>query len=150
MFSVYSQTYSDKRSKNTCYNIQNMLFELNQYGDVSFFILRLVIAAIFIYHALPKLKGANMMSQAMGMPAGMIFMLGAVEFVSSLGMIFGVQIQLAALLLAIVMIGAIYFKMMKWHIPFAAMDKTGWEFDLILLAANIVLLMNDWGAMEVL
>lgn len=127
-----------------------MLFELNQYSDVSFFILRLVIAAIFMYHALPKLKGANMMSQAMGMPAGMIFMLGAVEFVSSLGMIFGVQIQLAALLLAIVMIGAIYFKMMKWHIPFAAMDKTGWEFDLILLAANIVLLVNGGGAMGIL
>ena len=126
-----------------------MLFELNQFSDISFLALRLVIAAIFIYHSLPKLKGAKMMSQAMGMPAGMIFMLGVVEFLSSLGMILGVYIQVAAFLLAMVMVGAIYFKMAKWHIPFGAMDKTGWEFDLILLAANIILLVSGGGAIGI-
>jgi len=126
-----------------------MILELNQFGDISFLVLRLVIAAIFIYHAMPKLKGAKMMSQAMGMPAGMIFMLGGIEFLSSLGMIFGVYVQVAAFLLAMVMIGAIYFKTAKWHIPFGAMDKTGWEFDLILLAANIILLVNGGGALGI-
>ena len=126
-----------------------MLLELNQFSDISFLVLRLVIAAIFIYHAMPKLKGAKMMSQAMGMPAGMIFMLGGIEFLSSLGMIFGVYVQVAAFLLAMVMIGAIYFKTAKWHIPFGAMDKTGWEFDLILLAANIILLVNGGGAIGI-
>ena len=126
-----------------------MILELNQFGDISFLVLRLVIAAIFIYHAMPKLKGAKMMSQAMGMPAGMIFMLGGIEFLSSLGMIFGVYVQVAAFLLAMVMIGAIYFKTARWHIPFGAMDKTGWEFDLILLAANIILLVNGGGAIGI-
>lgn len=126
-----------------------MLFNLTQFSDLSFLVIRLVIAAIFIYHAVPKLKGAKMMSQAMGMPAGMIFMLGAVEFLSSLGMIFGVYVQIAAFLLAMVMIGAIYFKTAKWHVPFGAMDKTGWEFDLILLAANIVILVNGGGAVGI-
>lgn len=126
-----------------------MIFELNQYGDLAFLTLRLAIAAIFIYHALPKLKGAKMMSQAMGMPAGMIFMLGSVEFLSSIGMILSIYIQLAALFLAIVMIGAIYFKIVKWRMPFAAMDKTGWEFDLILLAANIFILVNGGGAIGI-
>ena len=126
-----------------------MLFELNQYSDVSFLVLRLVIAVIFIYHALPKLTSAKGMSLAMGAPASMIFVLGIVEFVSSLGMIFGAYIQLAALLLAIVMIGAIYFKTMKWRVPFAAMDKTGWEFDLILLAANLFILVHGGGAVGI-
>lgn len=126
-----------------------MIFELNQYSDIAFLILRLVIASIFIYHALPKLKGSKMMSQAMGMPAEMIFMLGSIEFLSSIGMILGIYIQLAALLLAIVMIGAIYFKIAKWHVPFAAMDKTGWEFDLILLAANVFILVNGGGAIGI-
>lgn len=126
-----------------------MIFELNQYSDLAFLLLRLAIASIFIYHALPKLKNAKMMSQAMGMPAGMIFMLGMVEFASSLGMIFGVYIQVAAFLLAMVMVGAIYFKTAKWHMPFGAMDKTGWEFDLILLAANIILLVNGGGAIGI-
>ncbi|MBI2035272.1 MAG: DoxX family protein [Candidatus Liptonbacteria bacterium] len=126
-----------------------MLFELNQFSDISFLVLRLAIAAIFIYHAMPKLKGAKEMSQAMGMPAGMIFMLGGIEFLSSLGMIFGAYIQVAAFLLAMVMVGAIYFKATKWHVPFGAMDKTGWEFDLILLAANIILLVNSGGAIGI-
>ncbi len=126
-----------------------MLLELNQFSDISFLVLRLTIAAIFVYHALPKLKNAKGMAQMMGMPAGMIFMLGGIEFLSSLGMIFGVYIQIAAFLLAMVMVGAIYFKMAKWHIPFGAMDKTGWEFDLILLAVAIFLLINGGGAIGI-
>lgn len=126
-----------------------MIFELNQYSDIAFLILRLVIAAIFIYHALPKLKSAKAMSQMMGMPAGMIFMLGMIEFVSSLGMVFGFYIQIAAFLLAMVMVGAIYFKIAKWRVPFGSMDKTGWEFDLILLATNIFLLVNGGGVIGI-
>jgi uncharacterized membrane protein YphA (DoxX/SURF4 family) len=119
-----------------------MLFELTHYSDISFLALRLVVAGIFMYHALPKLKGSTMMAQAMGMPAAMIFMLGGIELLSSLGLI----IQLAAFLLAMVMVGAIYFKIRKWHVPFGAMDKTGWEFDLILLAANIIIIVNGGGS----
>jgi uncharacterized membrane protein YphA (DoxX/SURF4 family) len=126
-----------------------MIIELSQFSDISFLILRLVIAAIFIYHALPKLKNASGMSQMIGMPAGIIFMLGLVETISGLGMTFGFYMQIAAFLLAMVMVGAIYFKMAKWHVPFAAMDKTGWEFDLILLAANIFILVNGGGAIGI-
>jgi uncharacterized membrane protein YphA (DoxX/SURF4 family) len=79
----------------------------------------------------------------------MIFILGAVEFLSSLGLILGIYTQLAALLLTIVMIGAIYFKAMKWHVPFAAMDKTGWEFDFILLASNIAILLSGGGTIGI-
>lgn len=123
---------------------------LNQYGDISFLVLRLAVAAIFIYHSLPKLKNYQGMSKAIGMPAGMILALGMVELVSSLGMVFGVYVRFAALILAIVMIGAIYLKTAKWGVPFAAMDKTGWEFDLILLAAAVVLLANGGGSIGIL
>jgi len=123
-----------------------MFEQLTQYNDVGLLVLRLAVAIIFIYHAMPKLKNAKGMAQMVGMPAGMILMLGMVELVASLGLIFGFYVQLAALLLGVVMVGAIGMKMMKWHVPFAAMDKTGWEFDLILLAANIILLVNGGGA----
>lgn len=126
-----------------------MLTTLTQFSDVGLLVLRLAIAAIFIYHSVPKLKNSKGMAQMMGSSAGMVFTLGAVEFLSSLGLIFGVYIQLAALLLAIVMLGALGMKIMKWNMPFSAMDKTGWEFDLILLAANVFILLNGGGGLSI-
>jgi len=126
-----------------------MFEQLTQYNNVGFFILRLAVAIIFIYHALPKLKNAKGMAQMVGMPAGMILILGLVEFLSSAGLIFGFYTQLAALLLAIVMVGAVGMKMMKWSVPFSASDKTGWEFDLILLASNIAILLGGGGAIGI-
>lgn len=124
----------------------NFINSLTVYGDAGLFLLRLSAAVIFLYHGLPKLGKAKMMAQGMGMPAGMIFLLGLIESLSALGLIFGILIPAAALILSIVMVGAIYFKMAKWHIPFAAMDKTGWEFDLILLGANLAILLTGGGA----
>ena len=126
-----------------------MLAQLLQYNDVGLLLLRITIAVIFIYHGLPKLSKAKAMSAMMGMPAGMIFMLGMVEILASLGIAFGVFTQVSALLLAIVMVGAIGTKIMKWGVPFAAMDKTGWEFDLILLFASIAILLGGGGSIGI-
>jgi len=53
-----------------------MFEQLTQYNDIGLLILRLAVAIIFVYHALPKLKNAKGMAPMMGMPAGRIFMLG--------------------------------------------------------------------------
>ena len=82
------------------------------------------------------------MAKMIGFPTEAVFTLGAVELLSSVGLILGIYTQLSALLLGIIMIGAIYFKTMKWRVPFAAVDKTGWEFDFTLLAANIAILVS--------
>ena len=89
------------------------------------------------------------MAQGIGAPTGVILLLGMVELLSSLGLIFGIYTQVAALLLAIVMIGAIKMKAMKWHVPFIGMTNTGWEFDLILLAANIAILLTGGGSIGI-
>ncbi|MBI2086952.1 MAG: DoxX family protein [Candidatus Zambryskibacteria bacterium] len=123
-----------------------MFTQLLQYNDVGLLLLRIAVASIFLYHGLPKLSRSKEMSQMMGMPAGMIFMLGIVETLASLGVVFGVYTQLSALLLAIVMIGAMGMKMTKWNVPFSAVDKTGWEFDFILLFASIAILLNGGGS----
>ena len=126
-----------------------MFEQLMQYNNVGLLVLRLAVAVIFIYHALPKLKNAKGMAQMMGVSAVMVFILGAVEFLSAVGLIIGFYTQLSALLLAIVMLGAILMKTMKWGAPFSAMDKTGWEFDLILLAANIAILLGGGGTIGI-
>lgn len=126
-----------------------MFEQLIQYNNVGLLVLRIAVAAIFIYHALPKLKNARVMAQMMGTQTAMVFALGAVEFLSSLGLVFGFYTQLASLLLGVVMIGAIGMKIMKWNAPFSAMDKTGWEFDLVLLAASIAILLGGGGTIGI-
>ena len=117
-----------------------MFEQLTQYNDIGLFVLRLAVAVIFLYHAVPKLK--NKMGNS-------FLILGIVESVAGIALALGFYIQLAALLLAIVMIGAIWMKITKWRVPFSAMDQTGWGFDLILLAANIVILVNGGGAIGI-
>jgi len=109
--------------------------------------LRIAVAVIFLYHAWPKLKNPKGMAQAMGAPSMMPLVLGLVETLSALALITGLYLQLGALALAVVMIGAIFLKITKWHAAFSAMNATGWEFDLVLFAANLFLLTNGAGAL---
>ncbi len=117
------------------------------YSDLGLLVLRLAVAVIFIYHSLPKLKNFKMISQGMGMSAGFVLSLGLAEFFSSVALVLGVYTNIASALLALVMVGAIYFKTTKWKVLFSAMDKTGWEFDFILLAANLAIFFSGAGSL---
>ncbi len=85
--------------------------------------LRLAIGVIFLYHCRSKLGGRD---------AFMRF-IGYAELAGGTAMVLGILTELAALGLGIIMIGAIYKKTQKWHVPFASHDKLGWEFDLLIL-----------------
>lgn len=126
-------------------NKKIMFTQLLQYNDVGLLLLRIAIAVIFLYHGLPKLSKSKAMSQMVGMPAGMIFLLGIFEVLASLGLALGIYMQLSALILAIVMVGAIGMKVVKWNVPFSATDKTGWEFDFILLFSSMAVLLGGGG-----
>lgn len=117
-----------------------MLDVLYNYGDLGVLALRVSLAAIFLVHGPKKLNGA--------MGNFMLF-IGAAETAGGLAMLLGFLTQLAAIGLGIIMIGAMYKKMFEWHVPFTAMGKSGWEFDLIILAACAVLLTLGAGAYSV-
>lgn len=125
-----------------------ILPSLLQYSDWGLVFLRVAVAAIFLYHAWPKLKNPGPMAQAMGISAMMPRMLGFVETVGALFVLTGLYFQVGAILLSIVMIGALKMKMRKWHVPFMASDKTGWEFDFLILAANITFLLGGPGGIS--
>lgn len=116
------------------------------YGNYGFAILRLSLAAIFLYHAFPKLKMPGMMAQGMGWPSSAVVVLGLVESLGALSVLLGIYARIGAIALAVVMLGAIYHKMMKWNVPFSAQDKTGWEFDLILFASAVLIATVGPGA----
>lgn len=119
-----------------------MLEQLHQYSAWGMFALRFAVGIIFVVHAMPKLKNPVMVSQMLGMGGSFVGTVhGLLELLAGLALIANLYTQWASLLTGIIMVGAIYFKVVKWKTPFAAMDKTGWEFDLILLAASIAILL---------
>lgn len=121
-----------------------LIFEgLESYGLL---VLRIFLGIIFVYHGVPKLRMPGAMGKGMGWSSGSILFLGLVEFLSGLALILGFYSEIAALLVGIVMLGALFHKMFKWKIPFSAMDKMGWEFDLILLGAAVAILLLGAGA----
>ena len=108
-------------------------------------VLRVFLGIIFVYHGMPKLMMSGKMSKGMGWSSGSVFFLGLVELLSGIALILGFYAEIGALLVGLVMLGAIYHKIFVWHVPFSSMDKMGWEFDLILLGAAIALLFIGAG-----
>jgi uncharacterized membrane protein YphA (DoxX/SURF4 family) len=113
-------------------------FLMNNY-DVVMFIFSLVVGFIFVWHGWPKFRKPDAMAQGMGWPRGVVVLLGALEVLAGLAIILGILVQWAGLLMVLIMIGAIYYKIMKWKTPFWSMSSTGWEFDLLLLICALLI-----------
>ncbi len=112
----------------------------NGLEDYGLLILRLFLGIIFLYHGLPKLWGK------MG---GFMIVIGILETLSAIGMIIGSYTEIAGIVLAIVMLGAVYKKIIQWKIPFSSQNTMGWEFDLTLLGAAIALAFLGAGNFSV-
>ena len=132
-----------------------MIWELTDQAEWGLLALRLAIGAIFIVHGWPKITGARGMAAAMGggeakpVLVGVFTLQGIVETGGGILMILGVLTQLIALAFAIIMIGAIALKISQWKTGFMAQQTTGWEFDLVLLAGNILLFLTGPGRIAV-
>ena len=113
-----------------------MWFNFSQFGTLGLWLLQLAVGVIFIYHGWPKLKNKKSVFGIGGLAHGLIEVLGGLLLIASW------YVREVALIFTIIMLGAIYFKKFKWHIPFYSQTATGWEFDLILLAANLFLLIR--------
>lgn len=104
--------------------------------------LRFAVGIIFIVAGVAKWK---MWSAPPEMNVDPLFkFLSIVEPLGGLALIIGFLTQWAAGGLALIMFGAILFKMNVWHIGFNTDTGPGWSYDLVLLASNIAIIC--WGA----
>src|SRR3989338_10511271 len=113
-----------------------MLFNLGL-QDFGLLILRVVLAVVFLYHG-----GAKLFKKEI--PAS-FRALGMLEVLGGISILLGFLTELSSIGLAIIMLGAIYFKIFKWKISFYSEKSTGWEFDLVLLAMALALLVLGPG-----
>jgi putative oxidoreductase len=122
-----------------------MFPQLTRFTDLGLLLLRLMVGVVFITSGWNHLQEPEARSKSIGMSKGFTIFLGMAEVLSSLGIIFGVLIQLAALGLILIMLGAIQKKIFVWHTGFWGEKSYGWHYDLMFVVMNLVILFTNGG-----
>lgn len=108
--------------------------------------LRLSLGAIFLAHGLGKFNpGFLNFMNSLGFPPEMQIPLALAETVPGILLIVGVLTRFSSILLAIVMMGAIFFVKHAANLT----GNGGFEIDLILLASNLVIIVTGPGRISI-
>jgi len=110
--------------------------EQEWFSNTALLLLRIIIGVIFISSGWKHFSKPAERSKSIGMSRNFTFLLGAGELVGGIMLIAGVWTQAAAILLIVVMLGAIYFKQFKWNIGFFSSESTGWHYDFLILSGH--------------
>ena len=122
-----------------------MFPQFAQFTDLSLLLLRLMVAAVFVTSGAAHVKDPKGRAKSIGMSPGFTMFLGVAEIAGGLGVAFGVLIQLAAIGLILVMLGAIQKKIFVWHTGFWGEKASGWHYDLMLVLMNFVIVCTGGG-----
>lgn len=122
-----------------------MFPQLFRFTDLGLLLLRLMIGIVFFTSGWSHVTKSAERSRSIGMSKGFTIFLGVAEIAGSLGIVFGVLQQLAAIGLILIMLGAIYKKIFAWHTGFWGEKSSGWHYDLMLTVMCLVVLFTDGG-----
>ena len=116
------------------------------YGGLALLVLRIVLGAIFIVHGWPKvsdLKKNAHVFQEMGFRPGVFWgtLAALLEFFGGIALVFGLFVGPLAFLYAIQ-----FAVILVWRVAKGDRFWGGWEFDLLIFAALLVLLGAGAGA----
>jgi putative oxidoreductase len=124
--------------------------QLLRFSDVALLCLRLVVAVVFFESGRRHASDPVGRAASIGLSPGTTRMLGWAEMAAALGVALGVFPQVAALVLMLVMLGAIQKKVFVWRISFWGEQTYGWHYDLLFLVANLVILTTGGGRLVLL
>ncbi|HTW60955.1 MAG TPA: DoxX family protein [Terracidiphilus sp.] len=115
------------------------------YADWALLFLRLLVALVFGTSGFNHLKSPRARAESLGLSLGFTIFLGAAELAGAVALAVGFLAQWAALGLIAVGLGAIYMKMAKWKTGFWGEKASGWHYDLLFIAMNLVILCSGGG-----
>lgn len=121
-----------------------------RYADWGFLLLRIMVAVVFLTSGWRHVKSPVERAKSLGLSVGFTMFLGWAEILGSLGVLFGVLTQWAALGLILIMFGAIYMKAFKWKTGFWGEKASGWHYELIFIVMNLVILLTDGGRFKLM
>lgn len=124
-----------------------MVFEFGSiYGELGIAFLRVVVGAIFMVHALPKIRNPESTKDFfhnVGLPESiyLVYLAIGVEMVAGAMLALGLYTRVAALFLTVFMMVASYVAVYEIDKDF----ESGYEVDLLLLAASLMFYLNGAG-----
>jgi putative oxidoreductase len=121
--------------------------QLLRFGDLALLVLRLVVALVFGASGYFHVRDPAGRAKSVELSPAATLGLGIAEVAGSLGLVTGILIQPAALGLIMVGLGAIQKKSMVWKTGFWGEKSSGWHYDLMLLAMNLVILCTAGGSL---
>ncbi len=123
-----------------------MFPQLTRFADFGLLLLRLMVGVVFISSGWNHVKDPAARGKSIGMGRNFTLFLGIAEIAGSLGVIFGILTQLAALGLILTMLGAIQKKIFAWHTGFWGKSGYGWHYDLVFVVMNLVIIFTNGGS----
>jgi putative oxidoreductase len=114
-------------------------------ADLALLLLRLMVAIEFGASGYLHLKDPVGRAKSVELSPAATLALGAVEALASAALVSGVLLQIGALGLILIGVGAIWKKVFAWKTGFWGKDGYGWHYDLMLLAMNLVIATTAGG-----
>jgi putative oxidoreductase len=111
----------------------------------SLLFLRIVVALVFGTSGFSHLKSPSERAKSMGLSVSFTAFLGAAEMAGAFALVLGVLAQWAALGLILIMLGAIYKKIVEWKTGFWGEKSMGWHYDLLFIAMLLVIFTTGGG-----
>lgn len=115
---------------------------LLQFTGWGTYALTTVLAAIFLVHGYAKVQNPNMMASFWFGSRTLAFLHGAGEMAAGLGVGLHFGMRYGSIFMILIMLGALYQHLFKWKTPFWSHTGTGWEFDLLVLAGALTVLLG--------
>lgn len=122
-------------------------FRENKLHDIAFWGIRAAVGVIFIVHGTSKFNPGfvGFLTGPLGFPPEMQIPIALAETVPGILLIVGVLTRFSASLLSIVGVGAIFYVREASNLT----GDGGYELDLILLAANLVIIVAGPGRISI-
>ena len=118
---------------------------LSQFTDFALLFMRLLVGWVFVWSGWSHARDPVTRGKSIGISPGITRFLGLAELASGLGVALGVLPQIAALVLVLVMLGAIQKKIFVWHTGFWGKSNDGWHYDLLFVAMSLVIATTGGG-----
>ena len=117
--------------------------KVNVLHDITYWGIRASIGAIFLVHSLKKFDPRwQEWLINIGIPPEMQLPIALAEFIGGIFLIAGVLTRITGVVFSVILLGAIFH--IRWENGFFV-SKGGWEWDLVMLAAMLAVIVTGPG-----